>query len=99
MSKKEVDKILVLNKHFLVFGVFSLLLFCIVLLSLIENFEEKFVSLFFLCLILGMLSLILLLTYFVAIIIKQYLGHFVSILSFIIGSILIWISLVQMGIV
>ena len=36
---------------------------------------------------------------FVAIIIKQYLGHFVSILSFIIGSILIWISLVQMGIV
>ena len=36
---------------------------------------------------------------FVAIIIKQYLGHFVSILSFIIGSILIWISLVQMGFV
>ena len=36
---------------------------------------------------------------FVAIIIKQYLGHIVSILSFIIGSILIWISLVQMGIV
>lgn len=35
---------------------------------------------------------------FVAIIIKQYLGHIVSILSFIIGSILIWISLVQMGI-
>lgn len=36
---------------------------------------------------------------FVAIIIKQYLGHIVSILSFIIGSILILISLVQMGIV
>lgn len=36
---------------------------------------------------------------FVAIIIKQYLGHIVSILSFIIGSILIWISLVQMGII
>lgn len=36
---------------------------------------------------------------FVAIMIKQYLGHFVSILSFIIGGILIWISLVQMGIV
>ena len=36
---------------------------------------------------------------FVAIIIKQYLGHIVSILSFIIGGILIWISLVQMGIV
>ena len=35
----------------------------------------------------------------VAIIIRQYLGHIVSILSFIIGSILIWISLVQMGIV
>ena len=36
---------------------------------------------------------------FVAIILKQYLGHFVSILSFVIGSALIWISLVQMGIV
>ncbi len=36
---------------------------------------------------------------FVAIIIKQYLGHLVSILSFIIGAILIWISLIQMGIV
>ena len=36
---------------------------------------------------------------FVAIIIEQYLGHIVSIFSFIIGSILIWISLVQMGIV
>lgn len=36
---------------------------------------------------------------YVAIIIKQYLGHIVSILSFIIGSILIWISLAQMGIV
>ena len=36
---------------------------------------------------------------FVAIIIKQYLGHLVSILSFIIGSLLIGISLVQMGIV
>ena len=35
---------------------------------------------------------------FVAIIIKQYLGHIVSILSFIIGGILIWTSLVQMGI-
>ena len=36
---------------------------------------------------------------FVALIIKQYLGHFVSILSFIVGGILIWISLLQMGIV
>lgn len=36
---------------------------------------------------------------FVAIIIKQYLGHLVSLLSFIIGSILIWISLVQLGII
>ena len=36
---------------------------------------------------------------FVAIIIKQYLGHWVSIISFIIGSIFIWISLVQLGIV
>ena len=36
---------------------------------------------------------------FVSIIIKQYLGHWVSIISFIIGSILIWISLVQLGIV
>jgi len=36
---------------------------------------------------------------FVAIIIKQYLGHLVSILSFVIGGVLIWISLVQMGIV
>lgn len=36
---------------------------------------------------------------FVAIIIKQYLGHLVSILSFIIGGILIWISLAQMGVV
>ncbi len=35
----------------------------------------------------------------VAIIMKQYLGHLVSILSFIIGGILIWISLIQMGIV
>lgn len=35
---------------------------------------------------------------YVAIIIKQYLGHLVSIFSFIIGSILIWVSLVQMGI-
>lgn len=35
---------------------------------------------------------------FVAIIIKQYLGHWVSITSFILGSILIWLSLVQMGI-
>ena len=34
---------------------------------------------------------------FVAIIIKQYLGHLVSILSFIIGGILIWLSLVLMG--
>ena len=34
----------------------------------------------------------------VAIIIKQYLGHLVSIISFIIGSIVIWVSLVQMGI-
>ena len=36
---------------------------------------------------------------FVAIIIKQYLGHLVSILSFIIGSVLIWLSLVLMGII
>ena len=36
---------------------------------------------------------------FVGIIIKQYLGHLVSILSFVIGGVLIWISLVQMGIV
>ena len=36
---------------------------------------------------------------FVAIIIKQYLGHIASILSFLIGGMLIWISLVQMGIV
>ena len=36
---------------------------------------------------------------FVAIIIKQYLGHLVSILSFLIGGFLVWISLVQMGIV
>lgn len=35
---------------------------------------------------------------FVAIIIKQYFGHIVSILSFIIGGILVWISLIQMGI-
>lgn len=36
---------------------------------------------------------------FVAIIIKQYLGHLVSILSFVIGGVLILLSLVQMGIV
>ena len=36
---------------------------------------------------------------FVAIIIKQYLGHLVSILSFIIGGILIWLSLVLMGVI
>lgn len=36
---------------------------------------------------------------FVAIIIKQYLGHLVSIFSFVIGAILVWISLVRMGIV
>ena len=36
---------------------------------------------------------------FVAIIIKQYLGHIVSLVSFAIGGLLIWISLVQMGIV
>lgn len=36
---------------------------------------------------------------FVAIIIKQHLGHLVSILSFVIGGVLIWISLAQMGIV
>ena len=35
---------------------------------------------------------------FVAIIIKQYLGHLVSVLSFAIGGILIWLSLVKMGI-
>ena len=34
----------------------------------------------------------------VAIIIKQYLGHWVSIISFVLGSVFIWISLVQMGI-
>ena len=34
---------------------------------------------------------------FVAIIIKQYLGHLVSILSFAIGSILVLLSLVFMG--
>lgn len=36
---------------------------------------------------------------FVAIIIKQYLGHLVSILSFIIGAIFVWISLAQTGVV
>ena len=36
---------------------------------------------------------------FVAIIIKQYLGHLVSILSFAIGSVLIWLSLVLMGVI
>ena len=36
---------------------------------------------------------------FVAIIIKQYLGHLVSILSFAIGSVLILISLILMGII
>ena len=36
---------------------------------------------------------------FVAIIIKQYLGHLVSILSFIIGGILIWLSLLLMGVI
>ena len=36
---------------------------------------------------------------FVSIINKHYLGHIVSILSFLIGGILIWISLAQMGIV
>ena len=36
---------------------------------------------------------------FVAIIIKQYLGHLVSILSFGIGSVLIWLSLVLMGVI
>jgi len=35
----------------------------------------------------------------IAITIKQYLGHIVTILSFVLGSIFIWISLVQMGIV
>lgn len=34
----------------------------------------------------------------VAIIIKQYLGHLVSILAFAIGSLFIWASFVQMGI-
>ena len=34
---------------------------------------------------------------FVAIIIGQYLGHLVSIISFIIGGMLIWVSLAQMG--
>ena len=36
---------------------------------------------------------------FVAIIIKQYLGHWVSILSFVLGGFLILVSLIQMGIV
>ena len=36
---------------------------------------------------------------FVAIIINQYLGHLVSLLSFIIGGLLLLISLIQMGIV
>lgn len=36
---------------------------------------------------------------FVAIIIKQYLGHIVSILSFIVGGLLILISLLKMGII
>lgn len=35
---------------------------------------------------------------FVAIIIKQYLGHWVSIISIALGSLLIWLSLVLMGI-
>ena len=35
---------------------------------------------------------------FVAIIIRQYLGHLVSILAFAVGALFIWISLVQMGI-
>ena len=35
---------------------------------------------------------------FVGIIIKQYLGHWVSIIAFVLGSIFIWISLIQMGI-
>ncbi len=33
---------------------------------------------------------------FVAIIINQYLGHLVSILSFVIGGILVWLSIVLM---
>ena len=35
----------------------------------------------------------------VAIVIKQYLGHLVTIGSFAIGAFLIWVSLIQMGIV
>lgn len=35
---------------------------------------------------------------FVAILINQYLGHLVSILSFLIGGVLIWVSLAQVGI-
>lgn len=35
---------------------------------------------------------------FVAIIIRQYLGHLVSILSFLIGGVLIWVSLAKVGI-
>ena len=35
---------------------------------------------------------------FVAIIIRQYMGHLVSIISFLIGALLIWVSLLQMGI-
>lgn len=35
---------------------------------------------------------------FVAIILKQYLGHWVSVISFVLGGVLMWISLVQMGI-
>ena len=35
---------------------------------------------------------------FVAILINQYLGHLVSLLSFLIGGVLIWVSLAQVGI-
>lgn len=35
---------------------------------------------------------------FVAILINQYLGHLVSLLSFLIGGVLIWVSLARVGI-
>lgn len=49
--------------------------------------------------VLGSVSIGIGLFNFVAIIIKQYLGHLVSILTLASGALLIWISLVQMGIV
>ena len=64
-DKKEIDKILILNKNFLIFGLFSLLLFCILLVILLKSFDDNFISLFFLCIIVGLLSLVLLLIFFV----------------------------------